>query len=213
MGFFDGIEKIKLPNIGNLIHEGKDIKTQIKKIDINGINVRYWNKDCTYYTPTKGIIYRYTNVSLVIMKIPEKLGVIIIDNTIHFNKFTKEEELDVIEGFGFTVDLSHQPILEKELSELKTIIAKKEIKDIKNYTIPAMINKIPVPIVRVNLNQNLGTLPDYVAISQKFLYEISMVKILQKVNKQKHEGLFIVLVLGIFIGIFLGSAMMGYILR
>lgn len=220
MNIFKGIENLKLPDIKKLVSEGKDIKTQLKKIDINKINIRYFSRDGSYYIPTNGIIYRDTNISLVLMKVPENLGIILLDNTIHYNKFTKEEEIDVIEGIftsininqGLDFSLNLNKKLNKEFDNIKKIIPKKEIKDVKNYTIPVMINQIPISITKTNFEKISKELPDISLITQKFLYEISTVKILQKVNKKKTDGLFIVLLLGVFIGIFIGMAFMGYIL-
>jgi hypothetical protein len=200
MGVFDIFNKLKTPDTKSIAGEAKQLKTQFRRADNNTIDVRYFFKNTPYFIPTVATLYRTTNFTIGIIEIPEGLGFILADDSIYFDKVSKKEVVHVKEGYPFSLNLSSE--LTRELDDFK-----KEHGQIKEYTIPIMINQIPTKAIRIKLGQSLPGFPDEMEVTQKVIYQLGFAKILQKINKEKIQGAFMLVVMGFLAGALFGLSM------
>lgn len=188
-----GFGKVETPDVKGMSGEAQKIRVEFKKTDVNTLPVRYFYKNSPYFIDTIATLHRTTNFTIGILEIPEALGFILAENSIYFDKNTKKEIVHVKEGYPFSL------VLTTELNgELETF--KLEHPEVKEYVVPIMINQIPLHAIRVKLHHQLPGFPDAVDITQKFIYQISFVKIMDKVNKEKVKGAFVLVLMGFLAG-------------
>ncbi len=201
MGIFDIFKKIETPDTKAVITEAKKLKLEFKKTDVNTIPVRYFFKNSPYFKETIATLYRMTNFTVGIMDIPEPLGFIVADDTIYFDKDTKKEVIHIKEGYPFSINLESELNREAVIKIKSEFDAFKEFNPkVKEYIVPLMINQIPLKAVRVKLGNILPGFSDEMDITQKFIQQIFFVKILQKVNKEKIQGSFMLVLMGFLAG-------------
>jgi hypothetical protein len=198
-GFFNFFKHIETPNSKDVASEAKSLKVQMKKANVNTIPVRYFFKNTPYFMDTIATLYRTTNFTIGMMEIPEPLGFILADDSIFFNKVDKKEIIHVKEGYPFSINLSAE--LSREFDDFKK--AHPEVPGTA-YTVPLMINQIPMKIIRIKLGHVLPGFPDEIDITQKVIHQLGFSKILDKVNKQKIQGAFMLVVMGFLAGALFG---------
>jgi len=199
MGALDFFKRIETPDSKEIIGESKKLRIEMRKTDINTVPVRYFFRNTPYFMDTVATLYRTTNFTIGLIEIPEHLGFILADDSIYFDKISKKELIHLKEGYPFSLNLSVE--LSTEFENFK-----KDHVEIKEYTIPIMINQIPMKAIRIKLGQTLPGFPDVMDITQKVIYQLSFVKILDKVNKQKIQGAFMLVVMGFLAGALFGLA-------
>lgn len=203
---FDWLKKVETPDVKELGEETKKIRTELRKVDVNTIKVEYFLRNSPYYIETTARLYRLTNHTLGIMEEPNDLGFIMADDSIYYNKATKREKVHVKEGYPFSLKLDNE--LTRELDAFK-----KEHPKVKEYLVPVMINQIPVQAVRVKLKHKLPGFPNEMEVTQNVIYQLFWAKILSKVNKQKIQGAFVLVLVGFLGGGLFGLALSLFILK
>lgn len=193
MGITSTIRSVKLPTQGQVVQTYKDAKTAIKRIEVNSINVRFYPKNSPFFYETKGTLHHFTSIILGTIELPEKLGFIVQDDSITFNKATKEEWLEVRQDYPLSLAVNRQ--LTTALTE-----AIRQFPDVPGWYIPTSINQIPVKNIIVDFNKDtknsetidlrkagapqsmvdwIDSLPGEVHITPKFLYDIMDIKIIE----------------------------------
>lgn len=193
MGLLDIFKKVETPDVKGMSGEAQKLRVEFKKTDVNTLPVRYFYKNSPYFIDTIATLYRTTNFTVGILEIPESLGFILSDNSIYFDKNTKREIVHVKEGYPFSIVLTTE--LNGELNEFKLLHP-----EVKEYVVPIMINQIPLNAIRIKLHHQLPGFPNEVDVTQKFIYQIGFVKIMDKVNKEKVKGAFVLVLMGFLAG-------------
>lgn len=199
----NAIRSVKLPSTKQVLDTYQDSRVSVKKIELNTINVRFYPKNSPFFYETKGMLHHFTSVILMTIEVPEKLGWIIQDDSISYNKLTKEEWVEARQDYPITMSMNRQ--LTRALKE-----GIKEFPDVPYWYIPASINKIPVKNIIVNFDKLkkdgtcdietgqgciekkvgdvyipqsmidwIDSLPGEVNITTKFLYDIMDIKIIE----------------------------------
>ena len=206
MSFTSGIKKIKLPNFKNLFGVYKNAQEDIQKVNINKIGINYYDKTGVFCTKVYGELDHSTNIPIVYMNIPEKLGVIILDGSIYIDEKTHEKFINVIQDYPYSLVLN-QELKKRENKD----ITNKKIE--KSYIIPVMLNKIERQVKRIKLNEELPDAENnLIELSQRFIYQIGHVKVLERLDKKENDGLIVAMIIGILIGIIIGSFIMSYLI-
>jgi len=208
MGIMTGIHKLKLPTFKSLVGGYKNAKDDVSRVNINRIKVNYYSKDGIFMLETFGEINRAVKIPIIYITIPEKLGVVLLDNCMHYDEKNQTKFINVIEDYPFSLNLS---------SELKKIETKdlKDKKIDKPYTIPVLLNKIPREVIRINIDNsslNINDEKELLDITQKMVYQLGHAKVLERLDKKDNDGLVIAMIIGILIGIIIGTLIMGYTL-
>jgi hypothetical protein len=215
----NSIRKIKLPKFKDVLEVNKNVRDEIKKQDINTIDIIYHTANFKTSMKTKGTIDRSTSIPIVYMTIPEPLAILMIDDGIEIDIDTGKQFIQVVENYPFNI------ILNSELSdELKSKyyndfsenkISKENTERFDKhgvaYLIPVLVNKIPYNIVRVELKSEMSNQIEYATLSQKILNELGHVKLLQSTNESKNDGMVIIGIIFALIGIIIGALVTLYI--
>lgn len=207
-------KKIETPDTGEISLEIGKIKTELRKTNVNSIKVEFYLRNSPYYIETLGMMYRSTNFTIVIIENPEELGLILLDDSIYFNKATHAEKIIVREGYPFSLNLDFEltrgniltPKEQIEVAEqyqklgVEFVEFQKAHPTVKSYQIPVLLNQIPLKVVRIKLAKQMVGFPDEMDITMKIIYQLFFSKILQKVNKPKIQGAFMLLLVGFLSG-------------
>jgi hypothetical protein len=213
----DFLKKTETPDTKELAVEVKKIGTEMRKADLNTIKVEYYLRGSTFFMETMGTIYRTTNFTIVILEEPNEVGLILADDSIYHNKATHKEKIMVKEGYPFSLNLESE--LTREFNIPNATKAEKDaIKakyaglneemiafkiahpEVKEYHVPILMNQIPLSVIRVKLAHVLPGFPDEMEVTQHIIYQLFFAKILSKVNKQKIQGAFMLLLVGFLSG-------------
>lgn len=227
MGVLDHIRAVQFPNHKQILTSYKEAKNTIKQIDINTVNVRFWPKNSPYFVNTKGTLFHYTNVTLLKIELPEKLGWIVQDDSIAFDKATKEEWVECRQDYPLTLSVNN--LIANAIKE-----AIKEHRDVKEWYIPASINKLPVKNIIVHhskandeivkteliksgapqsILQIINSLPTDVEVTTKFLYDYADVRIMESMKEETTKGGLILVFMGVLMGALMSGAFFVYIGR
>lgn len=182
------IGDINVPEIGDLSKTVKNAKAVIKQVQVNTINVRVMPKNSPFFVTTVGILHHYGDVTLGTVSIPSKMGFIVTDQSIIYDKDTKEEWIDIRQDHA--VALSVPNYLNEFIQR-----AFEEFPDVEEWYIPCTINQVPVKGIILNHAQEqpkisvegvprsmvdwLDSIPMNVAITTRFLYDFTDQNIIQ----------------------------------
>ncbi len=223
MGLADNVRAIELPNPKQIIGGYKEAKMAVKRIDVNTINVRFFPANSPFFVPTKGELYHFTTVTLLKIDVPEKLGFIIQDDSIFFDKTTKEEWVDARQDYPLTLSVNRQ------LGAL-LINAIQQFPDVLNWYIPSAINKIPVKNIvirrdmkaiadskteleKVGISRNLvewiDQIPVEVTITPKFLYDYVDIQVIGSLKNEEGKFNWVIFIMG---GLFFSLLTMAFML-
>jgi hypothetical protein len=200
-GVGGAIQNIHLPGKKEMIGGYREAKNSVTRININSINVRFFPSNSPFFIPTKGELYHFTTVTLMKVEVPEKLGFIVQDDSIFFDKITKEEWVDCRQDYPLTFACG------KQLADILTE-AMKALPDVTEWYIPASINKIPVQNIIVENNLQLipeqkdtlgkagvdrsilewmDKIPAKVTITPKFLYDFMDIQVVGSLKNEENK--------------------------
>lgn len=213
MGITDHIRAVKVPKPKEVYASLKDAKADIKRININTINVWFYPKNSPFFIPTKAILYHYTNITLGVIDQPERLGFLVMDDSIVFDKTNKEEWVVLRQDYPLSLSVNRR--LESEIND-----ARKQFPDIKEWYLPTSINKIPVKqiILKYSNDDNeklkkdikdigdssiskslidwIDHLPTEIEVTGSFLLNMVDLDIFKGMHKTKGEGGIVYFLLG-----------------
>lgn len=204
------VDKLAGIDTGEFFESGKRAKTDLKKAGLNDIDVRYISSDFRNYIPTIGTIFRDTDISYVLIENPAPLGVLILDQSVLHNKLDGRESIDVIEGYPFS--LAYTKDFHAHISDIK-----KAHPQIKTWTIPVSINNIPRGKYEIELPtlKQGETLIEKIELkkiefTQKFIYQLSNVKLFDSFFKPKNDGIIVGAIVGGLVGVIVGFIARSY---
>jgi hypothetical protein len=200
MGLGSTMAETKLSDI---IEQKNKVNTDAKKTKANAIMVRYISKDYHDYIPTVGMIHRETNIPYIILENPDNLGVILIDRSLLYNKMDGTECVDVIEGQPFTVNWKED--INADVKQI--MIANPKI---TQWTIPVSVGNVPAGEYTVDMIDPITREIAKVPVTQKFLYQMSFVKLFEAMFKAKSDGIIIGAIIGALLGIIGGFLLKSY---
>lgn len=227
MGFLDHVRAVQLPSPKQVLGSYKEAKTAVQRIDINTINVRFFPKNSPFFHATKGTLHHFTKVTLGTIEVPDKLGFIIQDDSIFFDKATKEEWVDIRQDYPITLSVNNG--LANAIVE--AII---QFPNIEEWYLPSSINKIPVKNIVIRHNKKddqiaknelqkssatrslvdwIDNLPTEVEITTKFLYDFMDIKIFEGLHEEATKGGLILVFMGFLMGALVSMGFMTYIGR
>ncbi len=210
MSFGQQVRGIELPNPKKVLEGYKDIKTSMQRVDVNVINVRFYYPNSPMYKNTKGMLYHFTTCTLLKIDVPEKLGWLIQDNSIYFDKDTKEEWVEARPDYPLTLNVNR---------DLGTLLknAVQQFPDVLTWYLPSSINQIPVknviiyndPIKRQeqkddleksgvarNLIEWMDEIPAEVTITPKFLYDFMDIQVVNSLKDEEGKFNWVIFIMG-----------------
>lgn len=221
MGFLDNIKAVQVPSPKQVMGAYKDVKMSVKRIDVNTINVRFYPKNSPFFYPTKGELYHFGIVTVLKIEVPEKLGWIVEDDSVLFDKTTKEEWIECRPDYPLTLSAN------KQLVELLKAAIKK-FPDIEEWYIPSAISRIPVKNVIINRDLNalsetkelaekvaqsanivewLDKLPATITVTPKFLYDYMDIVVIGSLKDEANNFSWTAFIMG---GLMFGLLIMGF---
>lgn len=210
MGIGESIGNIRVPTPKDIMAGYKDAKLSMQRVNVNTINVRFYPTNSPFFHPTKGELYHFTTVSLLKIEVPEKMAFIIQDDSVFFDKTTKEEWVDCRQDYPITLSADKQLI---ELIEE----AKKVFPDVIEWYIPASINRIPVKNVIVkndkhrikedkkdlidkgiskNVCEWMDDIPSEITITPRFLYDFMDIQVIGSLKDEASKFNWAVFIMG-----------------
>ncbi len=210
MGVGDALKSVRIPTTKDIIGGYKESKNSVSRINVNLINVRFYPTNSPFFYPTKGELYHFTQVTVLKIEVPEKLGFIVQDNSIFFDKSTKEEWVDCRQDYPLTLAVNDQ---------LADIIknAIKTFPDTTEWYIPASINKIPVKnviihrdtlalkeqkedLLKQNVSKNIvewmDNIPADITVTPRFLYDFMDVQVIGSLKNEENKFNWAVFIMG-----------------
>lgn len=227
LNFFNKLNKAKLPDVKDLVSIPKKLKYESENIEINKIVVRFFNQDFSKCIESIGIINHDTAIPLIYFDRPFKGAVIMFDDTSYINT-SKNNELciDVCESYPFTLDHNSELYQDLKIQYYNDTgnekIDSKQSQELFNktglgYFIPVFLNKIPIPIIKIEKEKRLSIVDETfvkhrIDITQHLIRQLSNVKLLERVSNKDNTGLIYCAILFLIIGGFLGSLLMAWTL-
>jgi len=195
-------KEIAALNTKEILDSQKRLKTDVKKSKVNDILVRYISSDFRNFIPTVGTIYRDTDINYVLINNPDNLGIVILDNSILYNKMDGKEWLDIIEGYPYSINYTEEFNAKvRELQELHP--------EVKSWVLPININNLPKGKYEIILKDVKGE-EKKIAFTQKFIYQLGNVKLFESMFKPKSDGVLIGIIIGLLIGVIIGAFGLAY---
>jgi len=217
MSIADNIRAVEAPSPKQLIGAYKDAKQAVRRVDVNSINVRFYPANSPFYSNTKGELYHFGIVTILKIEVPDKLAWIIEDDSILYDKATKEEWVEARPDYPLTLSANkHFATLLED--------AMKAFPDVVSWYIPAAINRIPVRNIIVSHDTNklkavatteetrnivewLTQIPANTTITPKFLYDYMDLVIVGSLKDDANKMNWTAFILG---GCMVGLLVMGF---
>lgn len=183
MSFLDKVTKVRLPSSKNLKNIPSDLKTQTQQLEINTVDVLYFSHDWSNCFLVTGLKNRLAKRPMINIKLPEVLSCFESDKSSCFN-ITSKRNL----------------YLMNEKSP---------------YTIPFDDIKLKSSYIHVNAshdeNQNDEQLE--IDLTQKMLSTLGTVRLIDDINEKQHDGLSVVFIIGVLVGLFGGIIIASFLFR
>lgn len=214
MGILNGIRKINVPGIDEVVTIPSKIRNEADNQKINQIKVKFFDRFFKKCFTVNGIKEHKTSIPIVYFDKPDKLGVILFDDCTYIDE-NGFECVDVCEDYPFGLNHATEHTIINDLkiqyyndmSENKLGQMSKEMfeKNGMAYYIPVMLNRIPREIIRIETKQKLNLIDDnYIThkteITAYLVRQLSKVKMLERVGKKDNSAIVIGVILGILIG-------------
>lgn len=211
MSFLDNIKGIKMPSSTETINSVKDARIQIQNQNINRINVRFYRKNSPFYIETMAELKVYGDITIGIIKTPDKYGFILLDKGIEINQKTKDEWVNIRQDYPCSLNVN-----ESLLSQIDE--AKKQNPDCKAWYLPNSINSIPVQEIIMQHNQDvdpidiiasgvpkslvnmIDTMPSTIKITGSWISDFVDIKLLEGLHKAQSDGNFVLILMGFLMG-------------
>lgn len=197
MGITEGAST-SIPGTKAIVQGYREIRNDVKRINVNQVNVRFYPSNSPTFFETKGELFHYTDITVLKIEVPDKLAFIVQDDSIMFNKATKEEWVDCRQDYPMTLAVNKQ--LRQALKD-----AMIQFPDITEWYVPSSINKIPVKNIIINyddekqiaeekaaltgvISQNIVAWMDKiessVKLTPKFLYDYADVLVIGSLKEE-----------------------------
>lgn len=220
MGFFNKLSKADLPESQDIIEIPKKLKEQSDNSKLNDITVRFFNQDFSKVIESIGKISHKTSIPIIYFDKPEKLAVIMFDDTSYID-VTRNNKLciDVCESYPYAIDKNisifrddkikyFNEKYKKSYKELEEIYKKSE----RKLYIPILLNNIPIPIIEIEKNYKTSMINgEWIThkktITMNLIRQLSDIKLLERVGKKDNSALMFCALLFLLIGILTGFIM------
>ncbi len=183
MSLLDGIRKIKVPDSKKVMEIPSNLKTQTQQIELNTVDVLYFSHDWSNCFLITGLKNRLAKRPMINIKLPEKLACLEADFSSSFNLTTKRNLY-----------------LMNEKSP---------------YTIP--LNKISLVSSMMSLNpshdENINDEQVDIDLTQKMLSTLGSVRLIDDINEKQNDGMSIVFIIGMLVGIISGVLISSFLFR
>ncbi len=210
-GITAALKVLEMPSKDAMIEAYKDAKNDIKRIDVNSINVRFYEKNSPFFYPTRGVLYHVGIASLVTIQVPHKLGWILMDDSIEIDKITKETWISCRQDYPLTLSANRQ--VANAVIEAMALHP-----DIQEWFIPTSLGRMPVKQIIIkrnkrsdasvkdavstlpggarNLIEMIDAMPSDINVTTQLLYDIPDMKLAEGLNDTKPKGQFMTFIFG-----------------
>lgn len=188
MSISEQLSNMHLPDVQTLIKSSKAAKTKLDNVDLNIVNVNFFYADNRFKTSIKGEIIHITDLPICIIEYPEKLAYLVLDESLIYDVKNQCFEIYVNEKYTHALEIAPQTA---ELAEITKIIIPKIPKTFKYKLI-----EMKPPKTSLNTSNIL--------LSGSILYSLARSKILERTREQDNDGMVIIGLLGLMVGIVIG---------
>ena len=195
MKTMDTLNNIEIPNISEILKSGKKVKGQMDNMELNKVNVHFLYSDGRFKRTVEGTIMHISEIPIVFIEYPAKLGFLVLHDTLIFDVTNKCFELIVNENYTHTVNIN----------DLKTVDMNEKVKDMiekTNFIIP--ISPTQFKFKEVNVNIPNGETETCIKLLPTFLSSLGRAKLLENTTEKSNDGLIIIGIMGFLVGAIVG---------
>ena len=191
MNTLDTLNKVEIPNVADILKSAKKTKEQMNNMELNKVNVHFLYSDGRFKRTVEGTIMHISEIPIVFIEYPSKLGFLVLHDTLIFDVTNKCFELIVNENYTHSVNIN----------DLKTVDMNEKVKDMiekSNFIIP--ISPTQFKFKEVNVNIPNGETETCIKLLPTFLSSLGRAKLLENTTETSNDGLIIVGIMGFLIG-------------
>ena len=216
MGFLSDLSnaarRIVIPTPEDVLAVPKKLRKTSENAKLNEINVRYWDRSFRNPKDFKGTIDTTTSIPIVYFDNPKPNAIIQFDDCTYEDKEGKIW-IEAAQDYAYGID-RNSDLAEFLNTRYYNDFADGKVQDIKDekykaYMIPVLLNRIPRPIIKINLGEKLNvkdhTWVTVVAeVTKDMIQQLGTSEFLRGRGKKSNGAFFVGCMLGGFAGIVAG---------
>ena len=197
MSGLNDLNKVEIPNISDILKSGKKAKGQFENIKLNKVNVHFFHSDGRFKRTVEGTLSYITELPIVFIEYPNKLGYLVLEDSLIFDVTNQSFELFVNENYTHTISL-------KTLVNIDMDKKIKELIENTNFVLPVSPTDFKLKKVKINMPSKENIEGETIDLLPTFLSSLGRAKLLENTTETSNDGLIIVGFLGLLIGIIIG---------
>lgn len=197
MSTIDNLNKVEIPNISDILKSGKKAKGQLENIKLNKVNVHFFHSDGRFKRTVEGTLSHVTELPIVFIEYPNKLGYLVLEDSLIFDVTNQSFELFVNENYTHTISL--KPLINVDMDEKV-----KKLLENTNFILPISPTDFELKKVKITIPSKENINGVTIDLLPTFLSSLGRAKLLENTTETSNDGLIIVAFLGLLIGIIIG---------
>lgn len=197
MSTLNNLNTVEIPNISDILKSGKKAKGQLENIKLNKVNVHFFHSDGRFKRTVEGTLSYITELPIVFIEYPNKLGYLVLEDSLIFDVTNQSFELFVNENYTHTISL--KGLINDNIDEkIKSLIEN------TNFIIPISPSDVELKKVRVTIPSKTNGEVETIDLLPTFLSSLGRAKLLENTTETSNDGLIIIGFLGMLIGVIIG---------
>lgn len=192
MTIVNTLKSMEIPNIGDIIKSSRNAKSKMANMKINKVNVHFIYSDGRFKQTVEGTMLHISEIPFVLISEPAKLGFLILEDTLIYDVTTESFEIFVNENYTHAISLS----------VLSNVDMHKKVNAMfENHQ---FLSPISVTQLR-KFNISICDETEDIKLLPTFLSSLGRAKLLENTTETNNDGLIIVGIIGLLMGLVIGG--------